>query len=926
MYRKHVIRVATKTLVLSLPVMVGFAVVLFIAGRILFSQGDELLGQSEERRIEVEAALIRNHLEKAVSDLRFMANGHAMSTWLADPSPEQLNMLRHDLLQLVREKHIYLQARLLGVDGMELARVDADSPGHAVLRPVDELQLKSHRPYFTGAMSLAKDEVFISRLDLNEEGGKVEEPFRSTIRISVPLFDASGVRRGVLVFNLQGKVILGGLKIMRGEGGAWGVLLADEDGYWMIGPSPELEWGFQIPARAVMTMASLYPRAWEIIGLQDSGRIFTENGLFIFTSIYPNEIVWKPTFSDDNNERSMERLRKTRWILAARLPADHVERAASSVSFPLFVAFGVGSIIILVYALILALAHNRLQLARRKEVNQSMALAESVMNLQELIEVNDRNMVQLRDANSRLESVLSAASYVSVIATDDLGIITLFNRGAENMLGYSAEEVVGIKTPEIIHVREEMVQRGKELTDELGYPVAGFDVFVETARKGGVESREWTYVRKDGSLLNVELVVTPIVNETDGVKGFLGIAVDVTERNAALRELESSTARLNSIVETAADGVFTVDLGGIVTSVNSAGAAIFGFVPEELVGQKVNMLMDEPHRTLHDRYIAHFLTSGKANVIGETGREVPGLHRNGGTIPLELSISEVQTETEHFFTGIVRDISKRKLAEEALRQANEALMEKQRVLDDDMIAAAQIQRSLLPQRAPNASGFIMDWLFLPSTHVGGDVFNILPLPGGKMGLYLIDVSGHGPAAAMVTVSISQVLQVGSEFIEENNVALVPDEVLRRVDRAFPMERFDRFSTMFYMSYDPAKRTLCCSGAGHPPPLLARPGQSVIRLDKGGTVIGMGEPVPFVSQQVEVKADDVLLLYTDGCSEHADPAGEQYGISRLEKALVERIHLNPDTILKELQDELDRFGEGAKPDDDISLVCLKFIDD
>lgn len=925
MYQTFTARFTTKIIALSLPVMVVFAVVLFVAGRLLFGQGEELLGQSEERQLEVEASLIRGHLEAAEADLRFIAGGHAMMFWLQNPTPDTLSMLQHDLLELVREKPFYLQARLLGINGMELVRVDAGTGGHAYLRKTKDLQLKQDREYFTEAMKLSGHSIYISPLDLNMENGRVEEPFRPTVRISMPLFDEDGVRRGVLVFNLQGKVLLSGLRTMLGERGGWDFLLTNDNGYWLVGPTPEHEWGFQIFSRAVMTMPNLYPRAWEETLSRSSGRVFTEHGLFIFTSIYPNLIVWKPTMSDENDD-PMERIERHRLILIGHLPAEEVSHYTASLRTPLYIAFGVGSLIILAYGLLLALAHNRLQQARRKEANKSIALAETVTNLQELIEVNDQNIADLRKSNSRLESVLNAASRVSVIATDEKGTITLFNRGAENMLGYTAEEMVGINTPVPIHVMDEIIQRGKELTAELGYPVSGFDVFVETSRHGGFESREWTYVRKDGSLLDVELVVTAIRNDVDGVTGFLGIAVDVTERNHALRDLEFNRARLDSIVEAAADGIFTVDTSGIITSVNQAGAGIFGYTPDDLVGRKVNMLMPEPYRSHHDQYIEHFLTSGKASVIGVTGRELPGVDRNGREFPLELAISEVLTGSEHFFTGILRDISKRKLAEEALQRANEALVQKQQVLDDDLTAAAYIQRSLLPQRKPTSYGFEMDWLFLPSTHIGGDVFNVLPLSDGQLGLYLIDVSGHGPAAAMVTVSISQVLQVGSEFIEESGVSHVPDEVLRRVDRAFPLERFDRFSTMFYMTFDPVSRIIRSSGAGHPPPLLARKDQPVVRLEKGGSVIGMGEPVPFVSEQVTVEAGDVLLLYTDGCTEHADPSGEQYGISRLEAALAQRIELEPATILKELHDELNRFGENAKPDDDISLVCLKFTND
>jgi len=926
MYRKPVTRIAVKTMILSLPVMVGFAVVLFVAGRLLFGQGEVLLGQSEARQIEVETSLIRCHLEEAAADLRYVANSATMAEWLEAATPEHFYELEYDFLHLVREKPIYLQVRLLGTDGRELVRIDAGPGGHAYLRGKDALQDKSDRPYFTEAMRLAANEVYISPLDLNMEKGRVEEPFQSTVRLSTPLFDAEGGCRGILVFNLNGKILLGGLRAMLGERGGWGFFLVNDGGYWLVGPTPEHEWGFQIPARAVMTLPHSYPRAWEEMRSMDSGRIRTENGLFLFTSLFPRQIIWKPTARDGGDERSLERLREVRWILVGRLPVEDVEHYVSSQVFPLYLAFAVGSLIIVAFAVVLAMIHTRLQAARRKERNQSMALAESIMNLQELIEINDRNIAELREANSRLESVLNAASRISIIATDVDGLITLFNRGAENMLGYSSDEMVGMCLPESIHLAEELRRRGEELAAAFGHPVAGFDVFVGTARESGFDSREWTYVRKDRSRIDVELVVTAIRNDVDGLTGFLGIAVDITERNVALRELESNQARLRSVVETAADGIFTVDTAGIILSVNRAGAAIFGYAPEELEGRKVNMLMAEPHRSLHDGYIAHFLETGRAMVVGVTGREVPGVHRDGSEFPLELAISEVHTESERFFTGILRDISQRKRAQEALQRANLALVQKQRALDVDMSAAASIQRSLLPQRRPAGCGFTMDWLFQPSAQIGGDIFNVISLSDGRLGLYLIDVSGHGPAAAMVTVSVSQVLQAGSEFVESGGVSLAPDEVLRRVDREFPLDRFDRYCTMFYMTYDPATRIIRSAGAGHPPPLLARADLTVTRLDTGGTVIGMGEPVPFVSEETAVGPGDVLLLYTDGCTEHENPDGEQYGVCRLEEALAERVGLEPERILEELREELDRFGERAKPEDDISLVCLKFTDD
>ena len=110
---------------------------------------------------------------------------------------------------------------------------------------------------------------------------------------------------------------------------------------------------------------------------------------------------------------------------------------------------------------------------------------------------------ELARASVRLQNVLDSATHVSIIVTDLKGIITLFSSGAERMLGYSAAEMIGKETPELFHLESETSQRGDELTNELGHPVNGFAVYTEIARSGKAEERDWTYVRKDGSTLNV---------------------------------------------------------------------------------------------------------------------------------------------------------------------------------------------------------------------------------------------------------------------------------------------------------------------------------------------------------------------------------------------------------------------------------------
>lgn len=149
---------------------------------------------------------------------------------------------------------------------------------------------------------------------------------------------------------------------------------------------------------------------------------------------------------------------------------------------------------------------------------------------------------QLQQAVAMLGGVLGAATQQSIIATDVNGTITLFNTGAEKMLGYTAQELVGVSSPAPLHLREEVEAYGEELSQRYGYPVQGFQVFVHEAERLGFEAREWTYVRKDGVQLRVLLSVNTIKDARGNILGYLGIAHDMTERHRQDRALRHAKA------------------------------------------------------------------------------------------------------------------------------------------------------------------------------------------------------------------------------------------------------------------------------------------------------------------------------------------------------------------------------------------------
>lgn len=138
-----------------------------------------------------------------------------------------------------------------------------------------------------------------------------------------------------------------------------------------------------------------------------------------------------------------------------------------------------------------------------------------------------------------------------------------------------------------------------------------------------------------------------------------------TQRERAASDLRDSAERLRTILETAVEGIITIDERGIVESFNLAAERIFGFKAAEVIGKNVSVLMPSPHHEQHDSYLANYRHTGHAKIIG-IGREVAGRRKDGTVFPMDLSVSEVRLAKRRLFTGFIRDITVRKEAEKAL--------------------------------------------------------------------------------------------------------------------------------------------------------------------------------------------------------------------------------------------------------------------
>lgn len=250
---------------------------------------------------------------------------------------------------------------------------------------------------------------------------------------------------------------------------------------------------------------------------------------------------------------------------------------------------------------------------------------------------------EIADTRARLQTVLDSATEIGIIATNPQGIITLFNFGAERLLGYQADEVIGLRTLDSFHLPSEINVRGQQLSERFGRPLVGADVLVEAARMGGYEEREWTYLRKDGDGITVSLVVTAVRGPNGTLTGFLGIAKDVTALKQAALQTEAQQALLSAISEVqeafieeaSTQNVFTGLLNRFCTLTRSAGGVIGELLPRQGLPPAIHLLAStsplQPDQLGHTgqglisvlqdprlkRHVDHVLTKGEPLLVNE---------------------------------------------------------------------------------------------------------------------------------------------------------------------------------------------------------------------------------------------------------------------------------------------------------------------
>jgi sigma-B regulation protein RsbU (phosphoserine phosphatase) len=305
--------------------------------------------------------------------------------------------------------------------------------------------------------------------------------------------------------------------------------------------------------------------------------------------------------------------------------------------------------------------------------------------------------------------------------------------------------------------------------------------------------------------------------------------------------------------------------------------------------------------------------------------EILNYRRDGSPFWNRLSITPVRdgSGVVTHYIGIQSDVTARREAEDGLRRAKA-------VLEHDLQLAARVQQALLPPASFQLGALSVAHAMRPCAGLAGDAVGVVGLPHGQVGLYLLDVSGHGVGAALLSFTLNHMLSPTAEgalLIEhtgEGFGVVAPSRVAERLNRQFPMDRTRQYFTLIYGVFDPERNRFSYVMAGHPSPVILPARGPAAPLPGAGLPIGMIEHATFEDEGVILEPGDRLYFYTDGVIEALNASEEEFGPARLMTA-IEALRDHPLRPTVDIIADMIVDWSGGQLSDDVSLLAIERTD-
>ncbi len=361
--------------------------------------------------------------------------------------------------------------------------------------------------------------------------------------------------------------------------------------------------------------------------------------------------------------------------------------------------------------------------------------------------------------------------------------------------------------------------------------------------------------------------------------------------------------------------VFLVNLNGRLMGVNAAFEQFYGRWQQELIGkyafEVVNPKMAQMplpvDNELSDVFIQEVQEKDASGNVRDLLVHKAIYHRTDGSIAGQISI--------------LMDITEQKRAERKIQEINERMR-------NELELAESLQRAFLPSGFPAIPEVNLTWKYMPSSYLAGDMFNVMLLDDHHLGLYILDVMGHGISAALNAIAINYFIRpVGNnkELTMDDYRLYRPAGVLNYVNQKFgDFFLTESFFTVFYGVLDLATLELVYARGGHPAPVLLHENGTTEYLDEGDMPLGLMREASYQEFTKPLKKGDKLVLYSDGLTEAITPDKELFSVSRLADVMRDYKELPIDELINLVLTAAQNYTAGSPLNDDVTVIGLELI--
>ncbi|MBL1321067.1 MAG: SpoIIE family protein phosphatase [Methylophaga sp.] len=380
---------------------------------------------------------------------------------------------------------------------------------------------------------------------------------------------------------------------------------------------------------------------------------------------------------------------------------------------------------------------------------------------------------------------------------------------------------------------------------------------------------------------------------------------------------ERQQNKLNAILNSTVDAIITITGDGTIDSFNKSAVQMFGYSADSVVGKNIKMLMPEPYFSQHDGYLAHYHKAGEKKIIGHI-REVTGRRIDGSEFPLRLSVSEATATEPKLFTGIIRDITRRKKMETELQNTLDELTQKQSALEEE----ERIARHVFENITTNNNDIIPEvssWCE-PMGTFSGDMMLSAVLPSGGIRVLLCDFTGHGLPAALGAVPVSTIHSAMAK--KGLPLEILMNELNNKLNELLPT---GIFCCIAGIDIDASRTQAQIWNAGLPEVLVVnQAGEITQRIVSNHLPLGVVayNKNELHCSEIQLGTGDTIYALSDGLTEAENEVGEMFGQKRFEQLLMNKTDEHGRLI--EIRNSIGKFVGKAAATDDISLIEIKTL--